>query len=413
MFIANLYRELFPDSKIFLGGYMAAACWKEFLTVAPVVDGVVLGEGEKTFKIIVEKSLRGNGDLKTVNGIAFKCRDGSFGYNPPCRDSGLGVDEMPIVRPGSPPFANLIWPHRHFIHTSRGLCPERCSYCVGNSRHLNPRAFQTFKIDKILEQIQVYEDYGINRIFLGENHFLDVRFMTALIEAIIGAKFSQVFELETHPVIFENGALLEKMVRAKFLRYTMGCESGSNSLLKRIGRRSNMGQIKDGVRRIVEKGAVVLTSWISNLPGETVSEHKETLDALHAVTNAGGFSYWIENLHVLPGSRLYENPGNWGIQRLLTDIPEWIAWSHRSKHYVSFDEVYRAPRKYLTHLSGDLSPTQMIDRFYATRKTALSLVPRMKAHLNDRAGTMPSDLYASEKQRLDWYESKGWKLWLI
>jgi len=53
--IAGLYKKLFPDSKIFLGGYMATACWKEFLNASKDIDGVILGEGEKTFKKIVEK----------------------------------------------------------------------------------------------------------------------------------------------------------------------------------------------------------------------------------------------------------------------------------------------------------------------------------------------------------------------
>jgi radical SAM superfamily enzyme YgiQ (UPF0313 family) len=52
--ISNLYKKSFPDSKIFLGGYMATACWKEFLNVSKDIDGVILGEGEKTFKKIFE-----------------------------------------------------------------------------------------------------------------------------------------------------------------------------------------------------------------------------------------------------------------------------------------------------------------------------------------------------------------------
>lgn len=78
--------------------------------------------------------------------------------------------------------------------------------------------------------------------------------MLELIENIIREKFTLYFELETHPVIFENRELLEKMIQAKFLRYTMGCESGSNSLLKRMGRNSNSRQIIGSVKRIAERG---------------------------------------------------------------------------------------------------------------------------------------------------------------
>ena len=43
VFVSNLYKKLFPDTKVFLGGYMATAYWKEFLNASKDIDGVVLG----------------------------------------------------------------------------------------------------------------------------------------------------------------------------------------------------------------------------------------------------------------------------------------------------------------------------------------------------------------------------------
>ena len=67
--------------------------------------------------------------------------------------------------------------------------------------------------------------------------------MAELFENIIRENFTLYFELETHPMIFENETLLEKMIQANFWRFTMGCESGSDSLLKRMGRNSDSKQI--------------------------------------------------------------------------------------------------------------------------------------------------------------------------
>ena len=120
--------------------------------------------------------------------------------------------------------------------------------------------------------------------------------------------FNMVFELETHPVIFEKEQLLEKLIKAKFLRFTMGCESGSDAVLKRMGRNSNALNMLSSVKKIADMGGIVLTSWISNLPGETESEFQETRELMRQVVEAGGFVYWIENLHVFPGTRLYEHP---------------------------------------------------------------------------------------------------------
>jgi radical SAM superfamily enzyme YgiQ (UPF0313 family) len=414
VFISNLYKKLFPDSKIFLGGYMATACWKEFLTVSKNIDGVILGEGEKTFRNILEKYPVSNvGDFNDVDGLAFRSRNGNIIYNPPGAACALQLDEIPIISPAAPPFENISWQKRHFINISRGLCPEKCAYCVGNNKEINARKYQTVKIDKILEQLRVYQEHGIRGIFLGENHFINTSFMTELIENIINENLDLYFELETHPVVFENTKLLEKMIQAKFLRYTMGCESGSNSLLKRMGRNSDSKQILSSVKQIAERGGMAVTSWISNLPGETAAEFAETQALMHQVVKAGGFIYWIENLHVLPGSKLSQMPENFDIEIVVKNLEDWMRWSIDSKKYVDFEDALNEPLKYLTHLNRNSSAKDMVERFYSNRKLARELIPAMKLNLASRMRILAPDLFESEMQTLEWYESKGWRLWLF
>jgi radical SAM superfamily enzyme YgiQ (UPF0313 family) len=414
VFISDLYRKLFPASKIFLGGSMATALWKELLAAAKDIDGIILGEGEKIFKTIVEKSLSAKAwNMNDINGVAFKDYNGDFIYKASSGKSVLKIDEIPIIDPAAPPFGNLVWQERQFISISRGLCPEKCSYCVGNNENMNVRAYQTVKIDTILRQLHVYQESGIHDIFLGENQFLNTAFMSELFENIIREDFLLYFELETHPVLFKNRKLLTRMIEAKFLRFTMGCESGSDSVLKRMGRNSNFRQILDSVERIVERGGIVLTSWISNLPGETDTEFQETQRILRKVVQLGGLVYWIENLHVLPGSKLYEKPEEFEIEILLNKLEDWIRWSIFSKKYVSFDEVYKKPLNYLTHLNKNVSPQLMVERFHKNRKLARSLIPEMKFNMENRLKGLPSEILKTEMQVLEWYKKKGWKLWLF
>jgi radical SAM superfamily enzyme YgiQ (UPF0313 family) len=414
LFISNLYKKIFPESRIFLGGFMAAAYWREFLEASAAIDGVIQGEGEKIFRRIIEKNLKSIDDsLHDVKGVALRDSKDELILAPAGEDGNLALDELPIIHPDAPPFANISWPKRHFISISRGICPENCSYCLGNNKQINSRTYQTLQIERIIEQIRVYQQYGFRELFLGENHFINMPFMMALIENIIREKFNLYFELETHPVIFENKNLLDKMIEAKFLRFTMGCESGSGSVLKRIGRKSNSTQILDSVKAITERGGLVLSSWISNLPGETESEFQETQDVMRKVVQEGGNIYWIENLHVFPGTRLAENPKKWEIKILLADLDDWIRWALLSKRYVDFEEASKSPLKYLTHLNNHISPENMITRFYSNRKLALSLIPKMKSNLENRSGDLPLEICEAEIQYLDWYARKGWKLWFF
>jgi len=414
VYIANLYKKLFPESRVLLGGYMAAAYWKEFLKISKAIDGVIVGEGEKPFQRFLEKTLDSPGsNLPDVTGAAVRGSNDELIFKPAEANDHLDRDEIPIIHPEARPFSKIFWQKRHFINISRGRCPEKCAYCAGNNREINTRIYQTIKIRNIIEQLRVYEKFGFQDLFLGENHFLNLPFMTELMDSIIKENFSMVFELETHPVMFDRQDLLEKMIAAKFLRFTMGCESGSNSVMKRMGRNSGAAEILSSVKGIAEQGGIVLTSWISNLPGETESEFQETQKLMYEVVKAGGLIYWIENLHVFPGTRLHKNAADWGIEILLKSIDDWMRWSLVSKQYVSFEEARKDPMKYLTHLNCHISPEKMIERFYSNRRLAASLVPEMKFNLENGFSNLPPEILETELRALDWYEQKGWKLWLF
>ena len=156
-----------------------------------------------------------------------------------------------------------------------------------------------------------------------------------------------------------------------------------------------------------------MTSWISNLPGETSSEFQETQNLMKHVVELGGFIYWIENLHVSPCSQLSENPRYWDIEILTNSLEGWIDWSMNSKKYVDPEEARNHPLRYLTHLNHNAAPEEMIGRFYSNRKLALSLIPAMKHNLEHRFKNLDPNNFRIEMQALEWYENRGWKLWLF
>ncbi len=412
--IAAVYRKLFPQSTILVGGYMATACWKQIMQTAPDIDGVILGEGETTVRRVAEtlRSPHGNG-LKAIDGLAIRGPNDTYVHNPARADTLLDLAQMPTIDPKAPPFDRIMWPERGFMNISRGRCPDDCAYCVANNRRINPRRFRTMTVDRILTQLAIYQENGMHSIFLGENHFLNMDFMQTLIEEIIRADFDLYFELETHPLVFADRRLLDRMVAAGFLRFTLGGESGSDRLLRRMGRRSNTRQIMHSVRQIAAAGGLAVTSWICNLPGETAADFKATQDLIADVAAAGGFVYWIENLHVLPGSPLHRSPEKWDMELLLKDLSEWFRWSLYSKSYVNFDDALKTPRKYLTHLNRNSTPEAMITRFYTLRRQARMLVPHMKRNLKAQAPHLPPALTRTERRNLDWYAERGWKLWLF
>lgn len=405
--VAEQYKKLFPKAFIFTGGFHATGIWREILDNINEIDGVITGEGEKTMESIVACVV--NKDLQKIEkipGIAFKKKKRII---PHSENSLIKADEIPIIRPKENHFSNVIFNDLFYINISRGVCLQECAYCVANNKDINTRDFIHKPIKKIIEQLHIYQDMGCKELFLGENHFLDIVFMKKLIDAIIREKFSMFFRLETHPMIFENKDLLIKMINAGFISYTMGCESGSNKILNQIGRRSTVKQILNVVEDITKAGGVVLTSWICNLPGETEKDHKKTLSLMREVVKRGGLVYWIENLHVLPGSKISMNPEYYNVRPLLINFDDWTRWAQISKEYFSIKNILDEPLKYLTHVNLNSNPNIMVKRFLKTRIFAKKLVPEMRYRLliHEKKGTLPID---SHLKQLEWYENYGWRL---
>lgn len=412
--VAEMYKHLFPEATVLVGGYMATAFWAQFLDACPAIDGVVLGEGEETLRKVVEHAIAsGRPGLPAEDGIARRRSDGHGSAIPAREDAMLGLQDMPIVDPAAPPFERLMWPSRSFLNIARGLCPETCAYCVANNPSINPRSYRSMPIDRIIDQLRVYRRNGVRSVFLGENHFLDTAFLTELVRRFRRETLDMTFELETHPALFSVEGLLPDMIAVGFQRFTMGAESGSEKLLKRMGRGLTPAKMLDSVKRIADAGGLAVTAWICNLPGETGADVAKTAALLDSVVDAGGLIYWIENLHVLPGSRLYRHPEKWGLDVRLKTLADWVRWSLLSKTYVAPEEALEAPERYLTHVNHDTAPREMIRRLYALRQQARDRVPDMQANLEGRRSNLSPALHRMEKARLEWYAAKGWQLLLF
>jgi hypothetical protein len=106
-------------------------------------------------------------------------------------------------------------------------------------------------------------------------------------------------------------------------------------------------------------------------------------------------------------------PENYDIEIVVKNLEDWMRWSIDSKKHVDFEDALNEPLTYLTHLNRNSSAKDMIERFYSNRKLARALIPAMKLNLASRMRILAPDLFESEMQTLEWYESKGWQLWLF
>lgn len=124
--------KILPDTEIWLGGPEVTYDGPGLLSEFPQVTGIMVGEGEVTFREVLEQYVR---EADRTGAVAGKSVAERFGQIPGlCLASGYtapreltDLTTLPFLYEDMEPFTNRII----YYETSRG-CPYRCSYCLSS-----------------------------------------------------------------------------------------------------------------------------------------------------------------------------------------------------------------------------------------------------------------------------------------
>ena len=303
--VISILKEEFPDIPIVVGGIHPTFMYEEALNNG--ADVVVRFEGEYTTLELVNKIERyGLKDevLRSVDGIAFKSRDGKViltGPRPLIHD----LDELP------PPARHLLPMDRYtlfnkpirvaHVMASRG-CPYGCSYCT--TSYFWGRRIRFRSAVNVANEIEdIIEKYGAKIIvFTDDELTVNRRFMYDLINELKSRGLD---------VSFACGSRVDHVDRnyLKFL-YENGCsalyfgvESASQETLDKIGKRIKLEQAIKVFRWVKELGGFASGSFILGFPWETVDDMKRTVDfAIKLDPNYAQFTA----LTPYPGTPMYD-----------------------------------------------------------------------------------------------------------
>ncbi len=164
--VRNL-KNLCPNVKIWVGGPEVSYDCESFLRSLPQVDGILYGEGERSFPALLEYYAAREGDAEHENETNLKCETNSkYETNSKCEnnafpDGSAWLDENGIFHQTSPqpltPMDELPFIYEEagrmegfqnriiYYETSRG-CPFSCSYCLSSiDKKLRFRPLDTVK----------------------------------------------------------------------------------------------------------------------------------------------------------------------------------------------------------------------------------------------------------------------------
>lgn len=266
----------YPQIPIVWGGNFPSL-YPQPVLVAPYVDWVVRGQGERTMAELLEVA-RGERDPKTVAGLAFRA-GGELWIGPERR--WVGPDELP-----PPPYhkidvADYLRPS--FLGSRSGVyqasigCPYACNFCgvvsVFGSREKMESPERTARHLSFLVR-----HYGMNAVhFYDNNFFLREDHAVELAERLAPLGLAWWCEARVDAMLRFSDATWRRLRRAGLRMVFFGAESGSDEVLRRMNKRLTTAQILELAARAREHRIIPEFSFVLGDPLEPERELHRTL----------------------------------------------------------------------------------------------------------------------------------------
>ncbi len=230
-------------------------------------DMGIQGEGEYSFVMLL-KQLEQKGNISEIPGLWVS----GTGLQREIRRSEnldefiLPLPNIHITIPSELKNEEIWMP----FQTRRG-CPMNCSYC--STATIEGRIMRKHSPEQAVQTLCQYAEAGIDHFFFVDNIFnFPPSYAKLLCDQILVAGLNITWRAILYPWKV-NDELVEKMAKAGCREVSLGCESGSEDILKRMNKRFK----PDDVRRISEMlrkhGIQRMGFLLLGGPGET----KETV----------------------------------------------------------------------------------------------------------------------------------------
>lgn len=256
-----------------IGGYHPTLAFEEIgrSEDARLIDYIVRGEGEATFRELV-RALTEGGGLRDILGLSYHEGDGMVhnGPRPLLRmeEIGMPLRDARLITEGFKSFDVPI----DSVETSRG-CTQGCKFCSINLMY--GRQFRRFPIRRVIEDIQDAEEHGAGSIFFPDDNItLDVKRLEELCEAIIEAGLTHLrYKTQASASgIASSRRLVERMGEAGFDGVFLGVESASRRNLQFLGKGRMSDEAERAVQYLHENDIIVSTGLIGGNPDDDAED---------------------------------------------------------------------------------------------------------------------------------------------
>ncbi|MDD4651849.1 MAG: radical SAM protein [Methanothrix sp.] len=357
---------------------------------ASLIDYIVRGEGEATFRELVQSKLAAKSP-RGILGLSYHESErgarGKMVHNPPrpllkVEEIAMPNRDARLITKGFYSFDVPI----DCVETSRG-CTQGCKFCSINLMY--GRRFRRFSVERVIEDIRDAEAHGAGSIFFPDDNItLDPKRLEKLCQAIIDAGLTHLrYKTQASASgIASSKKLVDKMGEAGFDGVFLGVESINRRNLEFLGKGKMSNDADKAVQYLHDNNIIVSTGLIGGNPDDDEedlwenfrlarrlkvdfpifyistpypgTEMRAELEEMGLVTNSDFTRY--DGLHA-----------NLRTKHLSEEEVQFITWQMNARYYdlewMRYNKVKKLYPKWFAREIRRLAP------FYARRKLDLAL----------------------------------------
>ncbi|UUZ90663.1 B12-binding domain-containing radical SAM protein [Paenibacillus sp. P25] len=271
--VIGMLRKIMPELIIVLGGPEVSYDTEFWMNRVPEVDFIVVGEGEETFRHLLQE-LQGDRAFYSVFGAAYRKEDGRVIVNPP--RPKLKLDDIPTphrFKEDLPSLANRVV----YFETSRG-CPFSRQFCL-SSIEVGVRYFD---MERTKSDLLYLIDSGAKLIkFVDRTFNIKRDYAMEIFEFLIQNHRGRVFQFEITADIMRPEVLdyLAENAPPGIFRFEIGVQSTNDLTNSLVKRRQNFTKLTRTVTKVKESGKIDQhLDLIAGLPEEDYNSFRKTFN---------------------------------------------------------------------------------------------------------------------------------------
>lgn len=331
-YVKELIRDLhkiLPDTVIWTGGPEVSYDAENFLREMPEVFGVMLGEGEETFRRLAEYYVnceqRDDQVLPRIPGICFREKEELINTGFP---EVLDMDRLVF------PYEDLSWfEHKILYYESSRGCPFSCSYCLSSV----DKKLRFKSLDLVKRELEIFLKHKVPQV-----KFVDRTFNCREAHALEIWQYIKDHDNGVTNFHFEIGAdlltpketELIRTMRPGLIQLEIGVQSTNEKTLREIRRYAPFEKIAANVLAVHEgRNIHQHLDLITGLPWEDYESFRKSFNQVYALRP---HQLQLGFLKVLKGSYMHEKAGDYGC--FYKDKEPYEVLGTR---WLSYDEIIR------------------------------------------------------------------------